>query len=67
MHTPSKPFLFEGGAMYTSAAVAELTKREPDVRKYSGNTKCGTFVELYPDMFNLQTASSGGASKVMLK
>ena len=59
--------MLEGGAMHTSVAVAELTKREPNFRKDLGNMKFGIFVQLYPDMFNLQTASSGGSSKVMLR
>ena len=53
--------------MYTSVAVAELTKREPNFKRDLGKMKFGIFVQLYPDMFKLQTASSGGSSKVMLK
>ena len=62
-----KAILLEGGAMHTSVAVAELTKREPNFRKDLGKLKFGIFVQLYPDMFNLQTASNGGSSKVMLR
>ena len=62
-----KALLLEGGTMYTSVAVAELTKREPNFKRDLGKMKFGIFVQLYPDMFKLQTASSGGSSKVMLK
>ena len=56
--------LIENGTMYTSVAVAELVKREPDFNK---QIKCGVFAKLFPDLFTMQTAAAGGASKVMLK
>ena len=59
--------MLESGAVHTSVAVAELTKRKPNFRKDLGKMKFGIFVQLYPDMFNVQTASSGGSSKVILK
>ena len=49
--------------MYTSVAVAELVKCEPDFKQI----KFGAFVKLFPDMFTMQTVAAGGASKVMLK
>ena len=56
--------LIENGTMYTSVAVAELVKREPD---FKNKIKLGAFVKLFPDLFTMQTAAVGGASKVMLK
>ena len=56
--------LIENGTMYTSVAVAELVKRETGVKN---KIKFGAFVKLFPDMFTMQTAAAGGASKAMLK
>lgn len=59
-----KTILVENGTMYTSVAMAELVKREPN---FKNKIKFGAFVKLFPDMFTMQTAAAGGASKVMLK
>ena len=50
--------------MYTSVAMAELVKREPN---FKNKIKFGAFVKLFPDLFTMQTATAGGANKVMLK
>ena len=59
-----KTILIENGSMYTSVAVAELVKREPD---FKHKIKFGAFVKLFPGMLTMQPAAAGGASKVMLK
>ena len=59
-----KTILVENGTMYTSVAMAELVKREPN---FKNKIKFGAFVKLFPDMFTMQTSAAGGASKVMLK
>ena len=62
-----KTLLMENGAMFTSVATTELYEREPDFKKELGKMKLGAFLALFlPDMFKLQTSSSGGTSKVML-
>ena len=61
-----KALLVENGAMFTSGAVIEMYKREPQFKKELGKMKFGAFLALFPEMFKLQTASSGGTSKVML-
>ena len=60
--------LAERGAMYTSTAVTELQKLEPQFKKkYLGKMRFGAFLDIFPDLFKLQTSSAGGASKVLLK
>ena len=61
-----KALLVENGAMFTSGAVIEMYKREPQFKKELGKMKFGAFLALFPEMFKLQTSSSGGTSKVML-
>ena len=61
-----KALLVENGAMFTSGVVIEMYKREPQFKKELGKMKFGAFLALFPEMFKLQTASSGGTSKVML-
>ena len=61
-----RTLLAQNGAMWTSVAVTEMKKTDPDFQKTLGKTKFKSFLELFPDMFKLQTSSSGGASKVML-
>ena len=59
--------LAERGAMYTSTAVTELQKLEPQFKTDLGNMRFGAFLDIFPDLFKLQTSSAGGASKVLLK
>ena len=59
--------LAERGAMYTSTAVTELQKLEPQFKTDLGKMRFGAFLDIFPDLFKLQTSSAGGASKVLLK
>ena len=59
--------LAERGAMYTSTAVTELQKLEPQFKQDLGKMRFGAFLDIFPDLFKLQTSSAGGASKVLLK
>ena len=62
-----KTLLVANGAMFTGVASSELYKLEPQFKKALGNMKFGKFVELFSDVFKMQTTSAGGTSKVMLK
>ena len=62
-----KALLVENGAMFTSGAVIEMYKREPQFKKELGKMKFGQFVALFSDVFKMQTTSAGGTSKVILK
>ena len=59
--------LTEHGAMYTSTAVAELLKLQPQFKKDLGKMRSGALLKIFPDLFKLQTSSAGGAPKVLLK
>ena len=61
-----KTLLVENGTMITSAAVIGMYKREPDFKKGVGRTEVWCVLELFPELFELQKASPGGGSKVML-
>ena len=62
-----KTLLVANGAMFTGVASSELYKLEPQFKKALGNMKFGQFVELFSDVFKMQTTSAGGTSKLMLK
>ena len=55
------------GSVFTSRAVTELMKREPNYKKDLGKMTFGNFVKLYPKLFELQTSAAGGTSKVRLR
>ena len=62
-----RTILASEGSIFTSRAVTELMKKEPNYKKDLGKMTFGAFVKLYPDMFELQTGAAGGVSKVRLK
>ena len=61
-----KALLVENGAMFTSAATTELYKREPTFNTRVRQDEVWRIAGTFPEMLKLQTASSGGTSKVML-
>ena len=61
-----KTILATEGTIFTSRAVTELMKKHKDYKKEFGNTKFAAFLKLFPETFEMQTASAGGTSKVTL-
>ena len=61
-----KTLLMENGAMFASTATTELYKREPNFKQRVGQNEIWRISDTFPEMFKLQTSSSGGTSKVML-
>ena len=61
-----KAILATDGTIFTSRAVTELMKKHKDYKNDSGNTKFAAFLKLFPETFEMQTASAGGTSKVKL-
>ena len=53
--------------MFTSTAVTELYKVEPNFKKDLGKMKFGDFLKLFPETFEIQTSASGGTSRVRLR
>ena len=62
-----KTLLSGKGAMFTSTAVTELYKVEPNFKKDLGKMKFGDFLKLFPETFEIQTSASGGTSRVRLR
>ena len=54
------------GAIYTSTAVTELYKVEPNFKKDLGKMKFGDSLKLLPE-FEIQTSAAGGTSRVRLR
>ena len=61
-----KAILATEGTIFTSRAATELMKKHKDYKKDFGNTKFAAFLKLFPETFEMQTASAGGTSKVKL-
>ena len=62
-----KTLLSGKGAMYTSTAVTELYKVEPNFKKDLGNLKFWDLLKLFPETFAIQTSAAGGTSRVRLR
>ena len=61
-----KTILSGKGAMYTSTAVTELYKVEPNFKRDLGKMKFGDFLKRFPE-FEIQTSAAGGTSRVRLR